>query len=405
MWRARVSSDRVPQRFQGAGLRWRGERVARMRTRSHDLTRAHLKNGRDLPCVTEWSRSCQGSSAAVARLQFGTRAGGLGGRPHVCVRGSDQFRQLLYIYTQKQKLICPATGIRFDFSMEEMYGLPPTVHYAAQPSMSPDNLVVSQADLQSIISASAFRDRIPIFGSDPIFHAPAISDASISPEIRAGDELSSAIKAKIAAHPRYPRLLEAYIDCQKVGAPPEVASLLDEIRRENDVSKLNAVSTRLGVDPELDEFMETYCDVLVKYKTDLARPFDEATTFLNNIEMQLSNLCKGASRSCPPEASTLLSPATGATNLRHRITPTRLDCSSFSGPCRVVEQSSGKGEKREKKKKNSIPILGIATVLILEEQQVCHGGMFTLPCGGNGFCGSPSRCPNEKWKAAYNDNQ
>lgn len=34
--------------------------------------------------------------------------------------------------------------------------------------------------------------------------------------------------------------------------------------------------------------------MLVKYKSDLARPFDEATTFLNKIEMQLGNLCSGA---------------------------------------------------------------------------------------------------------------
>lgn len=31
--------------------------------------------------------------------------------------------------------------------------------------------------------------------------------------------------------------------------------------------------------------------MLVKYKSDLSRPFDEATTFLNKIELQLSNLC------------------------------------------------------------------------------------------------------------------
>lgn len=38
---------------------------------------------------------------------------------------------------------------------------------------------------------------------------------------------------------------------------------------------------------------ETYYDMLVKYKSDLSRPFHEATTFLNSIETQLSNLCKG----------------------------------------------------------------------------------------------------------------
>ncbi|XP_072983791.1 homeobox protein knotted-1-like 6 [Typha latifolia] len=111
------------------------------------------------------------------------------------------------------------------------------------------------------------------------------------------DDALREMKARIASHPRYPNLLQAYIDCQKVGAPPEIASLLDEIRRENGG---RTISGFLGADPELDDFMETYCDVLVKYRSDLARPFDEATNFLNSIESQLSDLCK------PPPPSTSL---------------------------------------------------------------------------------------------------
>ncbi|XP_058000564.1 homeobox protein knotted-1-like 1 isoform X2 [Hevea brasiliensis] len=61
------------------------------------------------------------------------------------------------------------------------------------------------------------------------------------------------IKTQIANHPRYPDLVSAYIECQK----------------------------------------ESYCEVLHRYKEELSRPFDEATTFLSNIELQLSNLCKG----------------------------------------------------------------------------------------------------------------
>lgn len=42
----------------------------------------------------------------------------------------------------------------------------------------------------------------------------------------------------------------------QVGAPPEIACLLDDIRLENGARKRNATaSTCLGVDPELDEFM------------------------------------------------------------------------------------------------------------------------------------------------------
>ncbi|KAF8390447.1 hypothetical protein HHK36_024973 [Tetracentron sinense] len=234
--------------------------------------------------------------------------------------------------------------------MEEMYDLHPTMDYSQQISMSPENLVY-QADYQSLLSSGVFRDRIPIFGSDQLFSAASdiAEAASITPEIQRGgreEEMSSAIKAKIASHPCYPRLLEAYIDCQKVktlfrrsfrdgnsssvfsivyvvffpyslllgigdalavshvvtpfsfeklrflrqilllarvGAPPEIACLLDEIRRENG---------------DLIRTTETYCNILVKYKSDLARPFDEATTFLNKIEMQLSDLCNGSSRSC-----------------------------------------------------------------------------------------------------------
>ncbi|KAJ0506958.1 putative transcription factor Homeodomain-TALE-KNOX family [Helianthus annuus] len=101
------------------------------------------------------------------------------------------------------------------------------------------------------------------------------------------------IKMKIVSHPLYPKLLDAYIDCQKLGAPPEIAGFLEEIRWGNGGCNRNAVvSSCIGADPELDEFMETYRQVLLKFKSDLARPFDEATVFLKNIETQLSFISK-----------------------------------------------------------------------------------------------------------------
>ncbi|GLU21653.1 hypothetical protein SLE2022_377810 [Rubroshorea leprosula] len=178
--------------------------------------------------------------------------------------------------------------------MDGMYGFHSTGEYASDKAlMLPDNPILP-SDYHALLCSSG---RVPMFGSDELLSAAsAISEAaSIAPEIQREEDMTSIIKARIASHPSYPRLLEAYIDCQKVGAPPEIASVLDEILRENDVYKRDAVPTCLGADPELDEFMETYCDILVKYKSDLSRPFDEATTFLNKIEMQLRNLCTGAS--------------------------------------------------------------------------------------------------------------
>ncbi|KAJ0105398.1 hypothetical protein Patl1_18066 [Pistacia atlantica] len=182
--------------------------------------------------------------------------------------------------------------------MDELYGLHSSLDYSMQ--QAPAENMVTWANYQNISTAVvAFGDRHPVYGSEQLGSGSSgISDAaSMVPEIQrnGSDEqaaVSSAIRAKIASHPLYPKLLEAYIDCQKVGAPPEIALVLDEIRRESDVNKRNTVvSSCLGADPELDEFMDVYCDILLKYKSDLSTPFDEATAFINNMETQLSNLC------------------------------------------------------------------------------------------------------------------
>ncbi|CAN7034658.1 unnamed protein product [Brassica rapa subsp. trilocularis] len=187
--------------------------------------------------------------------------------------------------------------------MDGMYGFHPTCDYSDKPvmMMSQDNLMFP-SDYQTLLCSSAGDNRVSdVFGSNELLSvaASAMSSeaASMGPEIRTnnGNVSLGVVKAKIACHPSYPRLLQAYMDCQKVGAPPEIAYLLEEIQRESHVYKQGVApsSSCFGADPELDEFMETYCEILVKYKSDLARPFDEATTFLNKIEMQLRNLCTG----------------------------------------------------------------------------------------------------------------
>ncbi|KAJ3672825.1 hypothetical protein LUZ60_006199 [Juncus effusus] len=100
-----------------------------------------------------------------------------------------------------------------------------------------------------------------------------------------------AIKAKIISHPSYSSLLAAYLDCQKVGAPPEVAARLSAVAQELEARQRNSLA-RLDtpIEPELDQFMEAYHEMLVKYKEELTRPLQEAMEFLRRVESQLSSL-------------------------------------------------------------------------------------------------------------------
>ena len=97
-----------------------------------------------------------------------------------------------------------------------MYGMPKSF-------LPPDNLILP-LDYQSLLSSSNYRrDPIPMFGSHQLLSRPtsAISQAeppsTTTPDFPIPrEDLLSVTKAKIVSHPTYPRLLHAYIDCQKV---------------------------------------------------------------------------------------------------------------------------------------------------------------------------------------------
>lgn len=108
-----------------------------------------------------------------------------------------------------------------------------------------------------------------------------------------------AMKAKIIAHPQYSNLLQAYMDCQKIGAPPEVVARLAAVRQEFDTKQRCSVNT--SKDPELDQFMEAYYDMLVKYREELSRPVQEAMEFMKRIESQLNLLTNGRVRVFNPD--------------------------------------------------------------------------------------------------------
>ncbi|KAM0912890.1 hypothetical protein ACQ4PT_012503 [Festuca glaucescens] len=118
-------------------------------------------------------------------------------------------------------------------------------------------------------------------------------------------DLTELMKAQIAGHPRYPSLLSAYIECRKVGAPPEVAALLEEIGRPERRSG-GAATGEIGLDPELDEFMDAYCRLLSRYKEELSRPFDDAASFLTTIRSQLTTLCGGGATATSPHSDEMV---------------------------------------------------------------------------------------------------
>ncbi|KAI4298748.1 hypothetical protein L6164_032267 [Bauhinia variegata] len=102
---------------------------------------------------------------------------------------------------------------------------------------------------------------------------------------------SSSVKARIMAHPQYHRLLAAYVNCQKIGAPPEVVAKIEEACASAVTMAGDAAgSASIGEDPALDQFMEAYCEMLTKYEQELSKPFKEAMLFLQKIECQFKAL-------------------------------------------------------------------------------------------------------------------
>lgn len=115
--------------------------------------------------------------------------------------------------------------------MDGLYGHhTSTADYADKVLMSPETMLLPSSEYQSLLSSHRF----PVYGSDELFcAASAISEAAASitrtsSVVQSGHYRNSHyqgedanndpsfIKAKIISHPSYPKLLHAYIECQKV---------------------------------------------------------------------------------------------------------------------------------------------------------------------------------------------
>lgn len=78
----------------------------------------------------------------------------------------------------------------------------------------------------------------------------------------------------------------------KVGAPAEVVARLEHAAAAS-ISYAAAISEACEEsepDPELDQFMEAYCEMLAKYHEELTKPFHEAMLGLSKINSQLKAL-------------------------------------------------------------------------------------------------------------------
>lgn len=159
-----------------------------------------------------------------------------------------------------------------------------------------------QSDSHPLVKTEASTSQHQKFHHYPLLRGSQHQQQALnSPQQQQGSESCSseveAMKAKIIAHPQYSNLLEAYMDCQKVGAPPEVVARLAAARQEFESRQRSTVNSRDGSkDPELDQFMEAYHDMLVKYREELTKPIQEAMDFMRRIETQLNMICNGPLR-------------------------------------------------------------------------------------------------------------
>ncbi|KAF5728563.1 KNOX/ELK homeobox transcription factor isoform 1 [Tripterygium wilfordii] len=172
-------------------------------------------------------------------------------------------------------------------------------------------------------------------------------------------DTDSSVKAKIMAHPHYHRLLNAYINCQKVGAPPEVVARLEEACAS--AAAIDpAVMGCIGEDPALDQFMEAYCEMLTKYEQELTKPFMEAMLFLQSVECQFKGLSVSSSTSGAASGEALERNGTSEeeVDVNNSFTDAQADDHELKG--QLLRRYSGylgslKQEFTKKRKKGKLP--------------------------------------------------
>nr|QUP52049.1 KNOX class 1 transcription factor [Isoetes lacustris] len=103
----------------------------------------------------------------------------------------------------------------------------------------------------------------------------------------AGPISNSDIRSSILNHPLYTELLEAHMSCRKVGASPQIMDEIDELL-EHLIGCQPQPKACIGANPELDQFMEGYRDMLGSYRNQIQRTLDEALSYCTAVGNELT---------------------------------------------------------------------------------------------------------------------
>ncbi|XP_028791374.1 homeobox protein knotted-1-like 2 [Neltuma alba] len=112
-----------------------------------------------------------------------------------------------------------------------------------------------------------------------------------------GLEKDDVLKRRISSHPLYELLVQAHLQCLKVG---EISDLERALEMDQKLI-MNRQSLDVFSEPELDLFMEAYCKALGKLKVDMEEPQQKVMAFINNMHSQLKELTLPGHH--PPAAS------------------------------------------------------------------------------------------------------
>ncbi|KAE9600228.1 hypothetical protein Lalb_Chr14g0370701 [Lupinus albus] len=115
-----------------------------------------------------------------------------------------------------------------------------------------------------------------------------------------GDQESNDIlKRRISSHPLYGLLVEAHLECLKVG---EISNLDSVLKIDHQMQSMKKQNLGMFSQTELDLFMEAYCMSLGQLKEAIEEPQKKSMAFINNMHSQLRELTM-ATTHAPGDAS------------------------------------------------------------------------------------------------------